>query len=73
MASGLLEVNGTINLNQFWPEGSSDANKTKIIVDLAPNQFRFRPYQGKAFQTTNAFDKAVVKGFAEADKRLGIK
>jgi hypothetical protein len=62
MAVGRLEVNGTIDLSQFWPVGSSDADTTKIIVSTAPGAFRFLAHPGAAFQVTRAFDNAIVRG-----------
>ena len=32
MPVGLLEVEGTIKVSQFWPEGRSDADTTKVVV-----------------------------------------
>ena len=40
MANGLLEVSGTIDLSQFWPQGSSDADTTKVLVTIGDNAFR---------------------------------
>ena len=31
MFKGLLEVSGTIDLNQFWPAGESDADTVKVL------------------------------------------
>ncbi len=63
MAVGLLRVKGTIDLNQFWPSGSADADTTKILVDVGPGAFQFRPAPGAAFRNTNAFANATVIGF----------
>ena len=62
MATGRLEVRGTVDLTQFWPTGSSDADTTKILVSTQPGAFRFRPRPGAQFQTTNVFDGATVRG-----------
>src|SRR5438552_5627627 len=62
MPSGLLEMTGTIDVDQFWPAGTSDADTTKILVDVADNAFRFRRSPGDPFQITHAFDDAVVVG-----------
>ena len=32
MADGLLEMRATVDLDQFWPRGHSDADTTKILV-----------------------------------------
>jgi len=62
MAIGLLRVKGTIDIGQFWPEGSSDADTAKIIVNITPTGFKFRPHPGANFRTTNAFRDAIVIG-----------
>jgi endonuclease YncB( thermonuclease family) len=67
MAAGLLEVNGSIDLAQFWPVGSSDADTSQIHVDVGAGAFRFRPNPGAALQVTHAFDNAKVKGAATYD------
>ncbi|MEJ7735404.1 MAG: hypothetical protein WKG00_40235, partial [Polyangiaceae bacterium] len=53
MATGLLEVRGTIELDPFWPRGDSDADTTKIVVRVGPDSFRFRPHEGARFQVTH--------------------
>ena len=32
MPVGLIEVEGTIEVSQLWPEGRSDADTTKVVV-----------------------------------------
>src|SRR5262249_44943889 len=56
------KVTGSIDLNQFWPKGESDADTTKILVTVGGDAFQFRPNAGAAFQTTHAFDQAKVRG-----------
>src|SRR5262249_27169011 len=68
---GLLEVSGTIDLNQFWPVGESDADTTKIIVQA--EAFRFRPHPGSALQVTHAFDDAMVRGSAGSKPAVDTK
>ena len=60
MGTGLLEVDCTIDLSQFWPDGNSDADTTK--VEVTPHAFRFRPDDNSPFQPTYVFDSAHVKG-----------
>src|SRR3989475_12837550 len=62
MPQGLLKVAGSIDLNQFWPRGESDADTTEILVSVGGNAFQFRPNAGAAFQATHAFDQAKVRG-----------
>lgn len=62
MPVGLLEVEGTIDVSQFWPEGRSDADTTKVVVTIAPDAIRFRKNDASPFQATHVFDNAKVRG-----------
>lgn len=62
MPVGLLEVEGTIDVKQFWPEGRSDADTTKVVVNVAPDAIRFRKNDISPFQPTRVFEGAKVKG-----------
>ena len=62
MATGLLEVTGTIDLDQFWPSGTSDADTTKLLVAVDQDAFRFRPAPSEPFKVTHVFDDAIVIG-----------
>ncbi|MDE5440449.1 thermonuclease family protein [Bradyrhizobium sp. CSA207] len=62
MPVGLLEVEGTIDVSQFWPEGRSDADTTKVVVTVAPDAIRFRTNDASPFQPTRVFANAKVKG-----------
>ena len=62
MPVGLLEVVGTIDVGQFWPEGRSDADTTKVVVNVAPDAIRFRKNDQVPFQPTHVFEGAKVKG-----------
>jgi endonuclease YncB( thermonuclease family) len=62
MPAGLLEITGTIDLKQFWPPGTADADTTKIKVTVGASAFQFRPNPAAAFAVTHVFDKAKVKG-----------
>src|SRR5919109_587443 len=60
---GLLRVNGTIEVAQFWPRGTSDADTAVIIVGVsAANAFQFQQTPGGKFKTTHAFEGALVHG-----------
>jgi endonuclease YncB( thermonuclease family) len=61
MPQGLLEVSGSIDLNQFWPAGESDADTVKVLLSGA-SAFRFRPHPNASFKVTHAFEGATVKG-----------
>ena len=58
MARGRLEVEGHIELDQFWPVGSSDADTSKVVVSTTANSFRFRPDAAAPFKVTKAFASA---------------
>lgn len=62
MPAGLLEVDGSIELKQFWPEGRSDADTTKVILSVSPGAIRFRKDSSSPFHPTHVFDEATVKG-----------
>lgn len=61
MTKGLLQVTGTIDITQFWPENESDGDTVHVLVD--PDGFRFSP-DGKpgTFKATHVFDDARVHG-----------
>src|SRR5262249_7412407 len=61
MMHGLLELKGTIDLDQFWPKGTSDAD-TVHATPAGANAFTFRPHAGAPAVVTHAFNDAVVKG-----------
>ena len=61
MPKGLLEVSGTIDLEQFWPNNESDADTAKVVVD-GPDAFRFRPNPNAQSRVTHAFNGATVRG-----------
>jgi endonuclease YncB( thermonuclease family) len=59
--TGILKVEGTIDLTQFWPTGSSDADTTKIKVTVARDSFSFAA-DGKTFWPTSALVGAFSVG-----------
>jgi endonuclease YncB( thermonuclease family) len=60
MFQGMLEVTGTIDLTQFWPQTESDADTVKVVVGT--NAFRFQKHAGAPFNLTHVFEGATVKG-----------
>jgi endonuclease YncB( thermonuclease family) len=62
MVAGLLQVHGSIALDQFWPSGRSDADTTKVVLTVAPNAIEFRKDSSTPFHSTHVFDNAIVKG-----------
>jgi endonuclease YncB( thermonuclease family) len=62
MPAGLLEVQGSIDLKQFWPDGRSDADTTKVVLNVGPNAIKFRKDSSSPFHPTHVFEQAKVKG-----------
>ena len=58
---GLLTLNGTIDLAQFWPDGESDADTVKVNL-AAQNPFVFKSNPNGAGKPTSVFIGAVVHG-----------
>jgi len=67
VATGLLEVSGTLDVNQFWPNGESDGDTAKVVVGAGAFRFRAKP-NGK-WKVTHAFDHAVVKRSLKSKSR----
>ncbi len=61
---GLLQVTGKIDLKQFWPNGESDADTTKVIVETEKDAFKFQPSLDQPFTVTQVFEDAKVIGSA---------
>lgn len=57
---GLLEVQGSIDLSQFWQEGQSDADTVKVTLDK--NAFSFQSSPNSGSKITHVFDDAQVAG-----------
>lgn len=62
MATGLLQVEGKIDLTQFWPDGSSDADTSKILVDVSADSFKFQRSATEQAFVTHVFENSRVKG-----------
>lgn len=58
---GILRVRGTIDLDQFWPDGDSDADTSKIKVTITKNSFAFAA-DGKTFKPTKVYFDAYGVG-----------
>jgi len=56
MSKGLLEVHGTLSVQQFWPRGTYDADTAHVGV----SKFLFGPSAAK-LKETRVFRSAVVK------------
>ena len=63
---GLLLIDGSVDVTQFWPNGESDADTVKLTITKPQTAFKFRSSPGAAPVVTHAFDKAgmfqTVKG-----------
>lgn len=59
---GLLRVTGTMDLQQFWPAGESDADTAKVLVNVSAGAFSFQASPGASFHRTDVFDGAEVHG-----------
>jgi endonuclease YncB( thermonuclease family) len=62
MPAGMLEVAGSIDVKQFWPDGRSDADTTKVLVNVGGGAIQFRKNAAAPFQVTHVFENALVKG-----------
>src|SRR5262249_50886660 len=70
---GILTVSGTIDFGQFWPDGMSDADTTKILVRVSGASFSFQKAPGAPTKTTNVFAGAFMKGSDSVDPKTGKK
>jgi endonuclease YncB( thermonuclease family) len=59
--AGLLRVRGKLEVQQFWPIGTSDADTVNLIVDVNKQSFAFAA-DGKNFKITKVFFGAISKG-----------
>src|SRR5206468_288876 len=62
---GVLTIKGTLDTKQFWPDGKSDADTSKILVTVDPAAMVYR-------KTPGAKGKNVFKVYSAAfsDKQL---
>jgi endonuclease YncB( thermonuclease family) len=58
---GLLRIRGKLDVKQFWPKGTSDADTVNLVVDVNKKSFQFAE-DGKTFKTTKVFFGAVAIG-----------
>ena len=61
MYTGLLVAIGTLDVQQFWPNGTSDADTANVIVSSVAFQFS-RSGKTQDLKPTPAFNGAHVKG-----------
>jgi endonuclease YncB( thermonuclease family) len=59
---GILKMRGTIDVSQFWPEGSSDADTTNLEIQIDQNAFEYQAHLGAVFVPTKVLYTANVAG-----------
>jgi endonuclease YncB( thermonuclease family) len=59
---GTLRITGVIDLKQFWPEGSSDADTTKVKLIVGEDSFMYRQSDDAEFVPTRVYEGAKSKG-----------
>ena len=47
-----LEITGRIKLNQFWPDGKSDADTSKLELTVSADGARVKPAGSTKFVAT---------------------
>jgi endonuclease YncB( thermonuclease family) len=61
-----LEIAGTIDLAQFWPNGKSDADTTKLLLTVTPASVRVRLAGQTQFQPTSVYENAGIPSKKDA-------
>src|SRR5438046_745049 len=60
---GMLKVRGSMAIAQFWPEGTADADTTKVQVAVEHDSFSFSfSDDGRNFRVTHVLNDARVVG-----------
>ncbi len=62
-----LQAHGSIDLAQFWPEGESDADTSKLLVDLGQRGFTVQRPSDHSARPTQAYDEAFIRGAKKPD------
>jgi hypothetical protein len=62
-----LEIEGRIKFDQFWPDGKSDADTTKLLLTVNSNSMRVRPAGQTNFVSTLAYQEAGILGAVDED------
>ncbi len=73
MVQGLLEINGTIDVAQFWPTSTSDTDTAKILVNVDSNAFHYRKTPTDPFKPAQAFIGAKVHAPGQGTKAVIVK
>ena len=56
--TGLLIIDGSVDVSQFWPSGESDGDTVKFAITQPQTAFKFRSSPGATPVITHAFDGA---------------
>ena len=68
---GTLKINGTLDLKQYWPNGGSDADTSKLIINVdSKKSFSFKKDSGSGFKPTSVFAGATVTGKSKSPKKV---
>jgi endonuclease YncB( thermonuclease family) len=62
-----LQIHGKIDVNQFWPKGTSDADTTKLLVAVGAGSFMVKRAGASAYVQTQAYENAYMLGEKKAD------
>jgi endonuclease YncB( thermonuclease family) len=65
-----LQISGHIQVAQFWPDGDSDADTTKLLVSVGQNSFKVKMPTSDVHVPTPAFDNAYLRGEKKPDGRF---
>src|SRR6266496_1084534 len=61
---GTLQIKGQIDLKKFWPSGKSDADTTRVILNIDKTSFKFQKTTASPFKIIHDFEGAYLsKGF----------
>ena len=66
-----LEIAGRIKLDQFWPDGKSDADTTKLQLTLSASGIRVKQAGSTQLVATQAYEGAGILG--DVDQSTGIR
>jgi endonuclease YncB( thermonuclease family) len=62
-----LQISGHIQVAQFWPEGDSDADTTKLLVSVGQDSFKVKMPTSDVHVPTQAFNNAFQRGEKKPD------
>jgi endonuclease YncB( thermonuclease family) len=62
-----LEIAGRIKFDQFWPEGKSDADTTKLLLTVDRNSMRVKLAGQNNFMSTQAYQDAGILAAVDED------